>query len=133
MRTEPELEAADALAAGHEALSRGEWEQALAYFEAASEQSQSAEAIEALAMAAWWLDNARLAIESRETAFCLYRERGDAAARIRARWSIVLWYAVVRLGTLEPWHLSRLTLASASSWRTRGRSRAGSGRGGRTR
>jgi len=63
--TEPELEAADALAAGHEALSRGEWEQALACFEAASEQSQSAEAIEALAMAAWWLDNARLAIESR--------------------------------------------------------------------
>jgi uncharacterized protein HemY len=65
MRTEPELEAADALAAGHEALSRGEWEQALAYFEAASERRQSAEAIEALAMAAWWLDNARLAIESR--------------------------------------------------------------------
>jgi uncharacterized protein HemY len=52
MRTEPELEAADALAAGHEALSRGEWEQALTYFEAASEQRQSAEAIEALAMAA---------------------------------------------------------------------------------
>jgi hypothetical protein len=67
MRTEPELEAADALAAGHEALSRGEWEQALAYFEAASEQSPSAETIEARAMAAWWLDNARLAIESRKT------------------------------------------------------------------
>jgi tetratricopeptide (TPR) repeat protein len=83
MRTEPELEVADALAAGHEALSRGEWEQALAYFETASEHRQSAEAMEALAMAAWWLDNARLAIESRENAYRLYRERGDAAAAAR--------------------------------------------------
>ena len=62
MRTEPELDVVDPLAAGREALSRGEWEQALAYFEAASERNHSAEAIEALAMAAWWLDNAQLAI-----------------------------------------------------------------------
>jgi LuxR family maltose regulon positive regulatory protein len=80
MRTEPELDVVDPLAAGREALSRGEWEQALAYFEAASERNHSAEAIEALAMAAWWLDNAQLAIESRQHAYRLYRERGDAAA-----------------------------------------------------
>ena len=83
MRTEPELEVPDALAAGRKALSRGEWEQALAYFETASEQKRSAEALEALAMAAWWLDNARLAIESREDAYRLYRERGDAIAAAR--------------------------------------------------
>ena len=83
MRTEPELDVVDPLAAGREALSRGEWEQALAYFEAASERNRSAEAIEALAMAAWWLDNAQLAIESREHAYRLYRERGDAAAAAR--------------------------------------------------
>ena len=83
MRTEPGLGVADPLAAGREALSRGEWEQALAYFEASSERNHSAEAIEALAMAAWWLDNGQLAIESREHAYRLYRERGDAAAAAR--------------------------------------------------
>jgi tetratricopeptide (TPR) repeat protein len=82
-RTEPGLGVVDPLAAGREALSQGEWEQALAYFEAASERSHSAEAIEALGMAAWWLDNAQLAIESREQAYRLYRERGDAAAAAR--------------------------------------------------
>ena len=83
MRTGPEIDVADPLAAGRAALSRGEWEQALAYFEAASERSHSAEAIEALAMSAWWLDKAQLAIESREHAYLLYRERGDAAAAAR--------------------------------------------------
>jgi uncharacterized protein HemY len=65
MRAEPGLDVVDPLAAGREALSRGEWEQALEYFGAASERNPSAETIEALAMAAWWLDNAQLAIESR--------------------------------------------------------------------
>jgi tetratricopeptide (TPR) repeat protein len=83
MRAEPELNVVDPLAAGREALSRGEWEQALACFEAASEGNHSAEAIEALAMAAWWLDNAQLAIESREHAYRLYRERGETAAAAR--------------------------------------------------
>src|SRR5262249_39658016 len=68
---------------GRQARAWGEWEHALAFFEAASERSHSAEAIEALAMAAWWLDNAQLAIESREQAYRLYRERGDAAAAAR--------------------------------------------------
>ena len=65
MSVEPELEVADALTRGREALSRGEWEQAQAYFEAAHDQGESAEATEALAMAAWWLDDAPLTIESR--------------------------------------------------------------------
>ena len=83
MGTEPGLDVVDPLAAGHEALSRGEWEQALVCFEAASETDHSAQSIEALAMAAWWLDNAHLAIESREHAYRLYRQRGDAAAAAR--------------------------------------------------
>lgn len=83
MMTEPELDVVDPLAAGREALGRGEWEQALACFEAASERNQTVESIEAVAMAAWWLDNGQLAIESREHAYRLYRERGDAAAAAR--------------------------------------------------
>jgi ATP/maltotriose-dependent transcriptional regulator MalT len=80
---EPDPDVVDPLVAGREALGRGEWEQALAYFEAASERNQTAEATEAVAMAAWWLDNGQLAMESREQAYRLYRERGDAAAAAR--------------------------------------------------
>jgi DNA-binding CsgD family transcriptional regulator len=83
MRTGPELDVVDPLAAGREALSRGEWEQALSCFEAACERNRSAEAVEALAMAAWWLDNAQLAMDSREHAYRQYRERGDAAGAAR--------------------------------------------------
>jgi DNA-binding CsgD family transcriptional regulator len=87
MSAGPGLDVVDPLAAGREALRQGEWEQALAYFEVACERDHSAEAIEALAMAAWWLDNAQLAIESRERAYRLYRERGDAPAAAR----IAIW------------------------------------------
>ena len=55
----------DPLVAGREALSRGEWDEARAQFEHAVEQDGTAEAVEALAMAAWWLDDARVTIESR--------------------------------------------------------------------
>jgi LuxR family transcriptional regulator, maltose regulon positive regulatory protein len=77
------LEVADPLSAGHEALRRGEWEQARAYFEAAHERGESPETTEGLAMAAWWLDDGRLVIESRERAYRLYREQGVAAGAAR--------------------------------------------------
>ena len=77
------------LSAGREALSRGEWEEARACFEAAIAHSESPEAIEALAMAAWWLDDARLTIESREGAYRLYREHGDV---VGAAW-MAIWLA----------------------------------------
>jgi ATP/maltotriose-dependent transcriptional regulator MalT len=87
MSAETGLEVADPLSAGHEALRRGEWEQARAYFEAAYERGASAEATEALAMAAWWLDDGRLVIESRERAYRLYREEGVVAGAARmATW-----------------------------------------------
>lgn len=83
MTTEPELDLVDPLAAGRDALSRGDWEQALACVGGACERDHSAEAIEALGMPAWWLDNAQLAVESREDAYQLYRERGEMAAAAR--------------------------------------------------
>ena len=54
----------DRLAAGREALRRGEWEAARACFEAALSGGESAEAMEALAMSAWWLDDASVTIEA---------------------------------------------------------------------
>jgi tetratricopeptide (TPR) repeat protein len=74
---------------GHEALCRGEWEEARAHFEAALGRDGSVEALEALGMAAWWLDDADVTIESREGAYRLYREQGDVAAAAR----MAIWLA----------------------------------------
>jgi DNA-binding NarL/FixJ family response regulator len=79
----------DPLEAGWEALARGEWEEARACFEAALERGESAEAIEALAMAAWWLDDAEVTIDSRERAYRLYREQGELVAAAR----MAIWLA----------------------------------------
>jgi ATP/maltotriose-dependent transcriptional regulator MalT len=89
MSANPDLGVADPLAAGREALRRGEWEQARVHFEAKLEQGESAEALEALAMAAWWLDDADETIQSRERAYRGYRDRGDRAAAAR----MAIWLA----------------------------------------
>ena len=83
MNAEPELAAVDPLNAGHEALRRGEWEQARAHFEAVHERGDDPAAMEALAMAAWWLDDGPLTVQSRERAYSLYRRGGDAAGAAR--------------------------------------------------
>jgi ATP/maltotriose-dependent transcriptional regulator MalT len=85
--TEPSV--ADPLSAGREALSRGAWEEARACFEAALEKGESAEVIEALGMAAWWLDDAHVTIESRERACRLHREQGDVVGAAR----MAIWLA----------------------------------------
>ncbi len=68
------------LTRGHEALARNAWEEAREAFEAALAEEESAEALEGLGMAAWWLDAGDLTIASRERAYRLYRARGDARA-----------------------------------------------------
>ena len=77
------------LDAGRKALSLGSWEEARTCFEAALEQGESAEVIEALAMASWWLDDARVTIESRERAYRLYRAHGDVKGAAR----MAIWLA----------------------------------------
>src|SRR5688572_27244070 len=84
-----ELPVANPLSAGREALSHGEWERARTCFEAALALGETPEATEALAMAAWWLDDGGLAIESREGAYRLYRERGDVGGAAR----MAIWLA----------------------------------------
>jgi LuxR family maltose regulon positive regulatory protein len=82
-----ERSGADPLHAGREALRRGDWRGARARFEAVVARGESASAIEALAMAAWWLDDAPLTIESRENAYRLHREHGDVVGAARmATW-----------------------------------------------
>jgi LuxR family maltose regulon positive regulatory protein len=72
---------------GARALACGDWERARAAFEAALNEEETAEALEGLGMAAWWLDDAATTFDARERAYRLYRERGErvAAARL-ARW-----------------------------------------------
>ena len=65
-------------------LRAGRWQAARAAFEAAAE---TAESLEGLSWAAWWLDDAETVFEARERAFRSYRQAGDAAGAARmATW-----------------------------------------------
>jgi len=74
---------------GRSALARGDWDGAKRAFEAVLGQEESAEALEGLGLAAWWLDRADLVFDSRERAYRAYRERGDIAAAAR----VAVWIA----------------------------------------
>jgi DNA-binding CsgD family transcriptional regulator len=60
------------------------WAEARACFEAAVGRQASAEALEGLGLAAWWLDDAATMFDARERAYGLYRRVGDgrSAARV---------------------------------------------------
>jgi DNA-binding NarL/FixJ family response regulator len=74
----------DPLNAGREALARGAWGEARACFEAALRTEATAEALEGLGLAAWWLDDAAATFDAREKAYQAYRQQGDSqgAARV---------------------------------------------------
>ena len=69
---------------GEEALSRAAWTEALHAFETALQVKESAETLEGLGHAAWWLDRAELVFDSRERAYRLYlaSHQPVAAARV---------------------------------------------------
>jgi LuxR family transcriptional regulator, maltose regulon positive regulatory protein len=72
---------------GWTALSGGSWKEARASFEQELEAGESAEALEGLSWAAWWLDDADMVFEARERAYRRYRERRDPASAARmATW-----------------------------------------------
>jgi LuxR family transcriptional regulator, maltose regulon positive regulatory protein len=79
--------------AGWSELSAGRWEEAKAQFSAALAERETAESREGLSWAAWWLDDATTVFDSRERAYRLYRERGDAADAAR----MAIWLAVDEL------------------------------------
>jgi hypothetical protein len=65
------------LSEGWQALARTEWERGRSLFEAAAERDESAEALEGLSLAAWWLDDAETMFATRERAYRQYRRDGD--------------------------------------------------------
>jgi ATP/maltotriose-dependent transcriptional regulator MalT len=86
MPAEPHL-APEALAAGNEALSRGDWEDARGQFEAALAAGESGDAWEGLGWAGWWLHDADLTMRARESAYRAFRAAGDQAGAGRvAAW-----------------------------------------------
>ncbi len=70
----------------HEALSRGAWEVARAWFEDSLEVQETGEAWEGVAIAAWWQNDAGTALPARRRAYRIYREADDrrGAARVAA-------------------------------------------------
>jgi LuxR family transcriptional regulator, maltose regulon positive regulatory protein len=71
------------LSDGWQALKRMEWAEARACFETAAARDASAEALEGLSLAAWWLEDARTMFEMRQRAYVLYRRRGDRCSAAR--------------------------------------------------
>lgn len=79
----------DPLSGGWEALVRGAWEDARARFSSVLVQEVTPEALEGLALASGWLDDADVAFEARERAYRLFQERADPRGAAR----IAIWLA----------------------------------------
>ena len=73
--------------AGRAALARGAWAEARASFEAALAEEETAEALEGLSWATWWLDDVDACFDARERAYRRYREDGDLRGAAR----MALW------------------------------------------
>src|ERR671911_743665 len=78
-----------ALARGYEALASGDWEGARASFQEALDSTDSAEALDGLGRALWWLRDERGAVVHRERAYAGFRRDGELARAAR----VALWLA----------------------------------------
>ena len=69
---------------GDDALARGAWADARAAFEAALRDHETADTLEGLGLAAWWLDLSEVVFDARERAYRLFlaSERPLDAARV---------------------------------------------------
>jgi ATP/maltotriose-dependent transcriptional regulator MalT len=79
----------DPVAAGLAALSCGDWTQARAHFEGALRTEETADALEGLGEALYWLDEIGPSLEHRTRAYALYREQGNVCRAVRS----ALWIA----------------------------------------
>ena len=89
--------AANQLDEPQEALRQGQWERARAGFEAALAHAESAEALEGLAEAAWWLEDASEVLSARQRAYHLFRRRGEDVNAGRMATELGFDHAVFRL------------------------------------
>src|SRR5207249_2864571 len=75
--------------AGKDALRRGAWTEARTHLETSLAAGETADALEDLGLAAWWLDDAPLTFSSRERAYTLYLDGGDVRGAAR----VAVWLA----------------------------------------
>jgi DNA-binding CsgD family transcriptional regulator len=99
----------DLVATGTQALDQGAWEDARAAFERALAVEDSAEALDGMARALWWLADVDGAVHHRARAFRLFRTRGDLDTAAR----IAFWLAREYRSVLG-------NPAAANGWFTRG-------------
>lgn len=104
------MTATDPFAVGVLALERGAWEDARAAFNSSLEAAETPQVLEQLGLASWWLDDAVHTFASRERAYRLYREAGDAKGAAR----VALWLVWDNLAI-------RGDTAVASGWLERAR------------
>ncbi len=82
------------LEAGQDALARGAWAEAASAFEAALATAEDGIALEGLATACWWLDDAERTLAARERAFRRYRRLGDSLGAGRVATSLA-WDSIL--------------------------------------
>ncbi len=75
---------------GRAALNRGAWDAARQAFEAVLEETETAEALEGLGWALFWLDRTEEALDIREKAFRLYREQGNQRSAARMAYGLAV-------------------------------------------
>ena len=79
------------------ALRQGLWERARAGFEAVLADGESAEALEGLSEAEWWLEDSDAVLAARQRAYHLFRQRGDDLGAGRVATELGFDHAVFRL------------------------------------
>ncbi|HEY7729746.1 MAG TPA: LuxR C-terminal-related transcriptional regulator [Gaiellaceae bacterium] len=84
------------LSRANEALAGADWNTARALFSEALERGQTPEALEGLGTAAFFLDEAELALETRERAYAAYRRDGRVVDAARVAIALAWDYRAVR-------------------------------------
>src|SRR5581483_1308770 len=80
----------------NEALGRADWTTARRLFTEALEQAETPEALEGLGAAAFFLDEADVALDARERAFAGYREQGRPVDAARVAIALAWDYRAMR-------------------------------------
>jgi DNA-binding NarL/FixJ family response regulator len=102
------MDARDQLVAGWSALAGGEWAGARHRFEAALSVEETADALDGLGLALWWLNDPDTALELRARAFARLRHDGrDTEAATVAIWLARQHRSLYRRGELANGWLSR--------------------------
>jgi DNA-binding CsgD family transcriptional regulator len=91
------------------ALARSDWETAREHFERALDAEVSAEALDGLGQALWWLGEEEAALELRTKAFAEYRRRGDADAAANVALYLAAEYRIAGNASVANGWLGRAT------------------------